>query len=145
MFLNIEQKIGYIPELHEFKSNTGNTAIAHHSKKTFALVEVDYPFQIKVEKNPKDFDIKPIGHDDFDEQLKHNVSAHPKVDKRSGHFCAFGYGRSKACVHYSLFNKDRKLLNYVKIPTTSIRMLHDFAITENYIIVPDLPMEVDIK
>jgi len=64
-----------------------NTAIAHHSKKTFALNEVDFPFEVKVDKKPLEFDIKSVGYDDFGKQLKHNVSAHPKVDKRSGHFC----------------------------------------------------------
>jgi 9-cis-epoxycarotenoid dioxygenase len=73
------------------------------------------------------------------------VSAHPKVDKRSGHFCAFGYDKGKPFVHYSYFNSDRQLLNYVKIPIGTPRMLHDFAITENYIIVPDLPMENNPK
>ena len=73
------------------------------------------------------------------------MSAHPKVDKRSGHFCTFGYSSGKnGFVSYSLFNKERKLLNFVKIPIASTRMLHDFAITENYIVIPDLPMEANI-
>lgn len=58
---------------------------------------------------------------------------------------AFGYDRIEPIVHYSLFDKERKLLSYIKIPITSIRMLHDFSATENYIIIPDLPMEANPK
>ena len=58
LLLDLEQKIGYIPEMPEFRSNNANTALAHHSKQTFALVEVDLPFKVKVEKNPSKFDIE---------------------------------------------------------------------------------------
>lgn len=54
---------------------------------------------------------------------------------------ALGYGRYDSVIHYSLFDKDRKLLSYIQIPITSVRFLHDFAATENYVIIPDLPME----
>tara|TARA_B110000285_G_C14934775_1_gene519039 strand:- start:78 stop:254 length:177 start_codon:yes stop_codon:yes gene_type:complete len=54
---------------------------------------------------------------------------------------AFGYDREIPVVHYSLFDKDRKMLSSIKIPIESIRMLHDFSATENYVIIPDLPME----
>jgi len=33
------------------------------------------------------------------------------------------------------------MLSSIKIPIESIRMLHDFSATENYVIIPDLPME----
>jgi len=69
------------------------------------------------------------------------VSAHPAVDRKTGHLMAFGYDRNDPLIHYSLFDKDRKLLSYIKIPITSVRFLHDFSATENYIIIPDLPME----
>jgi carotenoid cleavage dioxygenase-like enzyme len=62
------------------RNGAANTAFVHHSKKTYALVESDLPFNIRIDRNEKNFDIKSIGHDDFNGQLKHNVSAHPKVD-----------------------------------------------------------------
>jgi len=62
----LEKRIGYIPKRHKFKSYQANTAIAHHSKRTFALVEVDFPLRIKVEKKPEKFDVKRIGYEDFD-------------------------------------------------------------------------------
>jgi carotenoid cleavage dioxygenase len=105
------------------------------------MLESDLPFEVSVEKLGKLYDIVSKGYDDFDGQLNHMVSAHPKSDRKTGHYLAFGYDLNKGCAHYSLFNKDRKLENYLQIPLISSRMLHDFCITEHYAIVPDLPME----
>jgi 9-cis-epoxycarotenoid dioxygenase len=106
------------------------------------MVESDYPFNIRIDRNEKNFDIKSIGHDDFGGGLTHNVSAHPKVDRKTGEMMAFGYDAEKALIHYSLINKNRKVVSNLKIPISSPRMVHDFAITENYVILPDNPMEL---
>lgn len=78
--------------------------------------------------------------------MTHNVSAHPKVDRKTGELLCFGYDVTrkdgKGAVSYSLFNKDRKLLLSTVIPVTSPRMIHDFIITQNHIIIPDSPMEL---
>ena len=86
-------------------------------------------------------DILSVGYDDFNGQLKHNVSAHPKVDRKTGEMLTFGYNFEKPLIHYSLINKDGKVTNSLDIPISSIRMIHDFAVTENYVIFPDLPLE----
>lgn len=69
------------------------------------------------------------------------MSAHPKVNAVTGEFCAFGYNMEKPYVHYSIFDRNKKLLNKMDVKITSMRMIHDFPITNNYIIIPDLPME----
>jgi hypothetical protein len=39
--------------------------VTHHAKKTFALVEADYPFNIKFDRKDENLDIMSIGHDTF--------------------------------------------------------------------------------
>ena len=59
---------------------------------------------------------------------------------------AFGYtfldfAKDHGTAFYTLFNKDRKMILKHEIPLASKRMIHDFIMTENYIMIPDLPME----
>ena len=54
---------------------------------------------------------------------------------------AFGYNMEKPVVHYTLFDRNRKMLNRLDIPITSMRMIHDFPVTQNYVVIPDLPFE----
>ena len=77
----------------------------------------------------------------FQDQLDHNVSAHPKSDRKTGEYMAFGYSLFDASVNYSLFDKDGILKNKIKVPLINRRMIHDFGVTENYAIIPDLAME----
>lgn len=73
------------------------------------MVESNLPFEIKIDQTQKDFDIKSVGLDNFNGELKHNVSAHPKVNAMTGEFNCFGYNMEKPYIHYTLFDKNRKV------------------------------------
>lgn len=57
--LGLEQKVGYKlgGDLKEYQNSTANTAFAHHQKKTYAMYESDFPFQIRVDRKEDSFDI----------------------------------------------------------------------------------------
>jgi carotenoid cleavage dioxygenase len=142
MFLQqLQIVVGYCAPMDRLTHGAPNTAITHHLTNTYTLVEQNYPFQIQVDQNEKSFDLRSIGHDTFDGQLTHNVSAHPKVNAKTGEFNCFGYNMEKPYIHYTLIDKNRKLINKLDVKITSMRMIHDFPITENYVILPDLPLE----
>lgn len=139
---NLKSKIGYnYGKIIKYYSGTANTAIQHHGKKTYALEEDSFPFQVKVDKDSKEFDIKSIGYDNFNGELKHNVTAHPKIDKKTGELFVFGYDINTGSINYSVFNNNKKLLHHFNFKISSPRIIHDWMITENYVIVPDSPLE----
>jgi carotenoid cleavage dioxygenase-like enzyme len=139
----LQINIGYIPEIEKFKDGPANTAFVTHSKKTYALSEQSYPFTINIPKNHNEFDIQSKGYENFEDQLTHNVSAHPKVDKKKEELITFGYdlfGENGSFLKYSLFNKDNKMINYLDIPIRGPIMIHDIAITGTNVIFNDLPL-----
>ena len=55
-------------------------------------------------------DILSKGHYDFKGQLRHHISAHSKVDRKTGELFAFAYNyQMKPLVYLSVFDKDRQL------------------------------------
>ena len=72
-------------------------------------MEADYPFHFIINKSEQNFGVKSIGFDNFNGQLTHNCSAHPKVDRKTGQFMIFGYDLEQPIVHYSLLDEHKKL------------------------------------
>ncbi|WP_028476813.1 carotenoid oxygenase family protein [Nocardia sp. CNY236] len=68
------------------------------------------------------------------------VSAHPKVDDRTGELLFFNYSKQDPFMHYGVVDADNTLAHYVDIPLPGPRLPHDMAFTENYAILNDFPM-----
>ncbi|GAA0233342.1 carotenoid oxygenase family protein [Cryptosporangium japonicum] len=68
------------------------------------------------------------------------VSAHPKVDDRTGELLFFNYSKEAPYMHYGVVDADNALVHYVDVPLPGPRLPHDMAFTENYAILNDLPL-----
>ena len=68
------------------------------------------------------------------------ISAHPKVDPRTGELLFFNYSKHAPYMHYGVVSADNKLKHYTPIPVPGPRLPHDMAFTENYSILNDMPM-----
>ena len=103
-----------------------------------ALVESNIPMAIKILMDGR---LEEIGRT-YDKKLKHPVTAHPKVDPETQEMMFFGYQlQSKPCVAYSVVSKEGELLRTVDIGIKRPIMMHDFAITSNYSVFMDHPLE----
>jgi len=68
------------------------------------------------------------------------VSAHPKVDERTGELMFFNYSTHAPYMHYGVVDADNKLIHYRPVPLPGPRLPHDMAFTENYAILNDFPL-----
>jgi len=68
------------------------------------------------------------------------VSAHPKVDSKTGELLFFNYSKQDPYMRYGVVDESNELAHYVDIPLPGPRLPHDMAFTENYVILNDFPL-----
>jgi carotenoid cleavage dioxygenase len=68
------------------------------------------------------------------------VSAHPKLDERTGELLIFGYGKQAPYLHYGVVSAAGELVHSIDVPLSGPRLPHDIAFTEHYTILNDLPL-----
>jgi len=73
------------------------------------------------------------------------ISAHAKVDERTGELLFFNYSKHAPYLHYGVVDRNNRLTNYIPIPLAGPRLPHDMAFTEHYSILNDLPVFWDAE
>eukprot|EP00698_Gefionella_okellyi_P015994 TRINITY_DN4550_c0_g1_i2.p1 TRINITY_DN4550_c0_g1~~TRINITY_DN4550_c0_g1_i2.p1 ORF type:complete len:453 (+),score=99.52 TRINITY_DN4550_c0_g1_i2:75-1433(+) len=117
-----------------------NTSVELHAGRFFALHEASLPYQVQLPN------LETLKQFDFDGKLKHQMTAHPKVDLETGEMFFFGYNlRSKPYLNYSYARKDGTLVATLPIDLEVPVMMHDFAVSKRYAIFMDLPLTFDVK
>jgi carotenoid cleavage dioxygenase-like enzyme len=85
------------------------------------------------------------GKSDFGGKLKSKVSAHPKVDARTGELMYFTLNDEPPYMRYGVVNEDGRLVHEVPIQLPGPRASHDITITENYTLLHDFPLFHDVE
>ncbi|KAI8545836.1 hypothetical protein RHMOL_Rhmol07G0068900 [Rhododendron molle] len=104
------------------------------------VLDLSYGHGTDVVKVLEDGDLQTLGMFDYDKRLAHSFTAHPKVDPFTGEMFTFGYSTTPPYITYRVTSKDGFMQDPVPITISEPIMMHDFAITENYAIIMDLPM-----
>ncbi|WP_306364898.1 carotenoid oxygenase family protein [Nocardia sp. CC227C] len=115
-----------------------NTNVIQHGGRTLALIEggmANYEL---------DEELNTLGACDFDGTLPGGYTAHPKVDPKTGelHAVTHFFGRGDI-VQYSVVDVGGRARRIVDIPVRGVPMMHDFSLTENYVVLYDLPVTFD--
>ena len=121
-----------------------NTAIVHHAGRLLALNEADYPYEVSYDTSTNR--LKTIGRYTFGNKLTHNVNAHPKIDPVTNEMFLLGYDlfKSPYC-KISIVNSNGELTQTFDVELPLPIVIHDFSITENHIILMDLPLTWSIS
>jgi carotenoid cleavage dioxygenase len=106
-------------------NNQSNVALIHHAGRLLTLGEVGWPYRL--DKT----DLSTIGPWDFDGKLTGNtMTAHPKIDPKTGRMHFFGYEIVSPTLTYYSADAHGRIDRAVPIELDGSRMVHDFAVTD---------------
>src|SRR2546426_567942 len=114
-------------EVPAFK-NTGNTNIVWHAGRLLALMEAALPTRVRPDT------LDTVGEYDFDGRLIGPMTAHPKIDPETGEMLFFGYSPFPPHLQYHVADREGRLVRSEVIDVAWPSMMHDFAITKDYVI-----------
>lgn len=129
------------PEYSDFvltdKEGLANTATVWHGGRMLVMEEGHRPYEIDPHT------LESIGSWDFRGKLHTAMTAHPKIDPQTGEMVMFAYmatGPFAPDVMVHKINAEGILTESIHLTTPYSAMVHDFVVTENYIVVPIMPI-----
>ena len=120
--------------VHEKMDFAANTHIIRHAGRILATVEAGpLPYQLSEE-------LETQGPCDFGGTLPGGFAAHTKLDQRTGDLHAIAYFWAWDHVQHVVVDAAGQVSRTTDIAVPDGPMMHDFALTENYVVFFDLPV-----
>jgi carotenoid cleavage dioxygenase-like enzyme len=127
------------PSVMGTDSGVANTNIMIHAGRLLALEEAHQPFEIDAAT------LDPKGYRD----LGGRVTAHPKIDPRTGEMVFIAYADAEAPlsnkVSWGVADPDGALVRRETFDAPYCSMIHDFALTDRFVVIPVLPLTGSIQ
>ncbi len=114
-----------------------NTNIVWHGGKLLALEEGHPPFEVEPET------LDSIGPWRFDDRFEGPMTAHPKVDPKTGEMLFFGYmagGMFSRDMSYQRVDAAGMLTRSERFDAPFASMVHDFIVTDEHVVFPIFPV-----
>ncbi len=115
-------------------NNSSNTSVVQFGNRLLSLQEVGFPYEISTA------DLSTVGAWDMGGGLTTAMTAHPKIDPRTGLLHFFGYGFTPPYLTYHVANAAGEVLTSQEIAVGGPTMIHDFAITDRDVVFWELPV-----
>ncbi len=116
------------------ENTTSAVSLLYHGGELMALGEFGYPYLI----DPDDLSTK--GSFNYDGKLPGNMTAHPRIDPDTGELLFFGYNVMEPYMTYMRADASGKMLQVEPVDMSGPSMVHDFAVTEKYVVFMDMPV-----
>ena len=129
----------YKNKLVDGNDSNANTSVISHGGKIYAIVEAGgYPVEI-------DQDLNSLNTKPFYGNRNEGFTAHPKIDPDTNemHAMCYDYANNFDTVNYVVIDQNGSHKKTQSIPFESRSMMHECAITKNYMLVFDLSVVFD--
>jgi carotenoid cleavage dioxygenase-like enzyme len=131
------------PSVMGLSANTGNTTPMVHAGKLYCLKESSPPMLVDPHS------LKTLGEYTFEGRLEaQTFTAHPKVDPLSGEMIGFSYeakGDLTDDLAVQFFDPAGRLTRELWLKAPLVSMMHDFAITQQHVILPTTAMVTSLE
>ena len=119
---------------HDDFDFAANTCVIFHGGRTLATVEAGaLPYELS-------YELDTVGPHDFGGTLPGGFAAHTKLDPRTGELHAIAYYWAWDHVQHVVIDAAGKVIATTDIPVADGPMCHDFALTEKYVVIYNLPV-----
>jgi carotenoid cleavage dioxygenase len=125
------------PRIVALDSTVANTHVVPFAGRLLALEEQHAPFAIDPDS------LAPVGYETFGDALCGPVTAHPKVDPVTGEMVFFGYsarGRFSPWASIQMADASGRIVRAEQLELPFASMVHDFAVTRHWIVLPIFPL-----
>jgi carotenoid cleavage dioxygenase-like enzyme len=116
------------------EETTSAVSLIHHGGELMSLGEYGYPYLI----NPDDLSTR--GSFNYEGKLPGNMTAHPRIDPLTGEMLFFGYDVMAPYLTYMRADAQGNMLQVEPVTMSGPSMIHDFAVTDNYVVFMDMPV-----
>ena len=118
--------------------NVANTHIIRHAGRWLALWEGGLPTEV----TPS---LDTVGEHDFGGKLRGAMTAHPRIDPRTGEMFCFAYSLFAPYLRYFVVDAHGDLVHSVDLDLPAPVMMHDFVITEDHAVFLDSPIVFNME
>ncbi|KAL4443616.1 hypothetical protein ABPG75_011353 [Micractinium tetrahymenae] len=138
----LAEKLGVLDSSHG--TGTANTAVAFHAGRVLALHEGDLPYALSIACNGL---VETIGRCSFGGKIgTQRFTAHPKTDPQTGEMYTFAYSVDKQpYCWFGVLDREGRVAKEMPVPLPEPIMMHDCALTQNYVLLLDVPLVFDPK
>jgi carotenoid cleavage dioxygenase len=116
------------------ENSTSAVSLLYHGGELMSLGEFGYPYLI----DPADLSTKGVFN--YDGKLPGNMTAHPRIDPDTGELLFFGYNATQPYLTYMRADGAGNMLQVEPIEMTGPSMVHDFAVTKDYVVFMEMPV-----
>ena len=117
--------------------NPANTHVVRHAGRYLALWEGGLPTEV----TPT---LDTVGEYDFGGALRGAMTAHPRLDPRTGEMFFFAYSVFEPILRYYVVDRAGAIVHKAAIALPAPVMMHDFVITEHHAVFLDSPIVFDV-